>query len=207
MHIGIIPDGNRRWAKRRHSSLHQAYAIGFRNVIDLALQLPKFGFRHLTFYGLTHSNYIFRPSDQVESLLSQIIDSLVVEAPLLLGNGIRIKFFGPIEQFRIGHRIDLDKIEQSTASLANPVADMNVLINYSPEWDLRAGAEHLATQSIPACDFIFRSGRVKRLSGFLPMQSAYAQLYFSSKLWPDVRPDDVLKVASKLSKMRRKFGA
>src|SRR5665213_118179 len=100
MHIGIIPDGNRRWAKRHRLSLHQAYAVGFRNGIDLALRLPKMGFRHLTFYGLTNANYIYRPPDQVDSLLSQIIDSMIAETPLLLDNGIRIKFYGEIEQFR-----------------------------------------------------------------------------------------------------------
>ena len=207
MHIGIIPDGNRRWAKRHHVSLDRAYAIGFRNGIDLALQLPDVGFRYITFYGLTNDNYNYRPPDQVESLLSQIISSMVVETPLLLRNGIRMNFHGQIKNFRLEHRRDLKKIEQSTASIENPAANINVLINYSSEWDLRAGSERFATKSIPPCDFIFRSGDVKRLSGFLPMQSANASLHFSSKLWPDVQPTDVLKVAAKFSKVKRAFGA
>jgi undecaprenyl diphosphate synthase len=207
MHVGIIPDGNRRWARRHGVSLQHAYGVGFRNGIDLAVRLPELGFRHLTFFGLTNTNYIYRPSDQVEALLSQIIDSMISEISTFLRNGINIRFYGDISQLGLEHQHKLVRIEKSTTSIKTPEAFMSVLVNYSPEWDLRAGSEHFATRSIPACDFIFRSGKVKRLSGFLPMQSANASLYFSPQLWPDVQPDNVIRVMSRLSHMKRRFGA
>lgn len=207
MHIGIIPDGNRRWARKHGLSFHRAYANGFRVVIDLTLRLPVIGFRHITFYGLTNGNYVKRPPDQVESLLSQMIDSMVAETPRLLSNGVRINFYGQIQQLRVDHQENIEKIQQSTISLEHPATDMNILVNYSLEWDFSAKLGSMATHKIPACDLIFRSGGVKRLSGFLPLQSANAELHFSSKLWPDVQPSDVDRAVGRFFKVKRNFGA
>ncbi len=207
MHIGIIPDGNRRWASEHGLSFHQAYANGFRVGIDLTLRLVDLGFRHITFYGLTNGNYVKRPQDQVESILSQIIGSMVAETPRLLSKRVRTNFYGQIEQFRADHQENLAKIQQSTISLEHPAANLNVLVNYSPEWDFSAEPGSLATHKIPACDLVFRSGDVKRLSGFLPLQSANAELYFSSKLWPDVQASDVERAVGRFNKVKRNFGA
>jgi undecaprenyl pyrophosphate synthase len=187
-------------------SFDQAYEIGFRIGIDLALQLPKAGFNHMTFYGLSNGNFTYRPQEQVQPILSQLTNSMVNEIPRLINNRIRVKFYGPAEQFLAEQRKRLKMIEKSTA-INDCAADLSVLMNYSPEWDLRFGSGHLETRDIPACDFIFRSGRAKRLSGFLPMQSANAALHFSVRLWPDIQPKDVLMAVSKFSKAKRYFGA
>jgi undecaprenyl diphosphate synthase len=185
----VIPDGNRRWARRRRASVSQAYAIGFCKVIQVVLALSRRSIRELTFFGLSHDNYLKRPPDEVDSILTRIIDSMQVATHLLGSEGIRIRFFGALEELGRRHHDGLLQIESATA-LAAPATNLNILVNYSFGSELhRAGRP--AAHEIPPCDCVFRSGGRRRLSGFLPLQSAEAELCFSRKLWPDVQPPDV----------------
>jgi undecaprenyl diphosphate synthase len=189
MHVGIIPDGNRRWASYRHASLAQAYAIGFCRVIQVVLTLAREGIQDLTFFGLSRDNYHKRPPDQVEMLLTRIIDSMQVATHLLRAEGVQVKFVGAVADLGVTHYKQLLEIEGNTLSKC-PSTNLNILVNYSPGWDLQKLGTY-ATIEIPNCDCIFRSGGMHRLSGFLPMQSSEAELFFSRKLWPDVQPADI----------------
>lgn len=195
-HLAVIPDGNRRWASERQSSLGEAYAIGFCNVIELTLLAQDWGVNHLTFFGLSFDNLTKRPPDQVEKIFRQMTDSLLVASPLLRDNCVRIEFYGNFKILRAEYRKALASIARITSTLRAPALHMNILVNYSMEWDLGSYSAYLRTRAIPPCDLVFRSGRAKRISGFLPIQTAYAELQFSDALWPDV---DVRGIGRNLS--------
>lgn len=203
MHIGIIPDGNRRWANKRQASLSQAYAIGFCRIVQVTLALTKRGVKDLTFFGLSHGNYSQRPHHQIEDLLTRIIDSVQTSTALLRAEAIQVRFIGAISDLGVKHHNHLLMIERDT-HLESPSTRLNILVNYSPAWDLQTDGTH-ATSTIPNCDWVFRSGGNRRLSGFLPIQSSEAELHFSQKLWPDVRPIDVERICFK--KPRKNWGA
>lgn len=203
MHIGIIPDGNRRWAHTRQASLSQAYAIGFCRIVEVILALSQRGVQDVTVFGLSHANYAQRPQDQIEDLLTRIIDSVQTATALLCAEAIQVRFIGAIRDLSVQHHSQLLMIERQTY-LESPLTRLNILVNYSPAWDLQPEGSY-ATSTIPYCDWIFRSGGNHRLSGFLPIQSSEAELHFSRKLWPDIRPIDVEKMFSK--KARKNWGA
>jgi undecaprenyl diphosphate synthase len=207
MHLGVIPDGNRRWAKERNSTLGQAYAIGFCTVVDLTLRMARLGGHELTFFGLSNDNYSKRSRQQLDYLFWQITDSMQVASLLLKDRGVRIRFFGALDDLSSQHHNQLLAIERRTSRLSKLALRLNILVNYSVEWDIRNYSNARGTRDIPACDVVFRSGRAHRLSGFLPIQSANAELHFSSSLWPDVQSKDVLRCLSHFATARRSFGA
>jgi undecaprenyl diphosphate synthase len=207
MHIGIIPDGNRRWAVKNRASLNETYAIGFRNVIDITLFLCQLGFSDITFYGLTRDNYQKRSASQIETVLSYVISEMTSKIGLMLEHGIRVRFYGNLEELGTFHQVNLEKISISTTSPPELRSTLNILLNYSPDWDLSSPDGFLYTAEIPPCDLIYRSGRAKRLSGFLPFQSTFAELYFSPRFWPDVKNEDLLKTVTHFRKVKRNFGA
>lgn len=205
-HLAVIPDGNRRWASERQSSLGEAYAIGFCNVIELTLLAQSWGVSHLTFFGLSFDNLTKRPQDQVGKIFRQMTDSLAVASPLLRDSRIRINFYGNLKILRADYRKSLASIAKTTSTLRAPKLHMNILVNYSMEWDLEAYSAHLRTRAIPPCDLVFRSGRAKRISGFLPIQTSHAELQFSDALWPDVDVRSIKRTLSDALQSRSKHG-
>lgn len=207
MHVGLIPDGNRRWATERRASLQHAYAIGFSNGIDLTMYLSEMGVRHISLFGLSWDNYKKRPAEQLDPVISQITDSMSVARHLLLARGVRVRFIGDLDSLADQHRRQLNEIQAAVSTIEHPNAEMNILVNYDLRWDFDMRLGQYATHNIPDCDLVFRSGGKKRLSGFLPKQSANAELFFTSKLWPDVRKSDLASVMENYRKIVRNFGA
>lgn len=207
MHLGVIPDGNRRWASERNCTLTHAYAIGFCNVVDLALRISRLGLRDLTFFGLSHDNYSKRPRAELTSVFWQVADSMEVASHLMRDSGICVTFYGDLDELPLDYQAKLATIERTTSHLVAPRLRLNILLNYSVEWDMQDHPGPLRTHALPQCDLIFRSGRTKRLSGFLPVHSANAELYFSSSLWPDVQSRDVLRSLAHFKRASRNFGA
>lgn len=206
MHIGIIPDGNRRWASEHGTTITEAYSVGFCNVIDITLRLSSYGCDQITFFGLSNDNYTKRPKNQIDEILTYIIDATLASAPLLRNHGICARFFGNIEELENEHQVNLKAIQQATEASV-PISNLNILINYKPDWDLKRERGFLHTGEIPPCDIVFRSGRMARLSGFLPLQSANASLYFSPTLWPDIKPDEIFKALRKMREQKQNRGA
>jgi tritrans,polycis-undecaprenyl-diphosphate synthase [geranylgeranyl-diphosphate specific] len=114
MHIGIIPDGNRRWAKERRATTAEAYSVGFCNVVDVTLRLSKIGVEQITFFGLSNDNFTKRPRDQIEDVLSHVIDSTLAATHLLKDYRIRVRFYGQLAELGESHRQNLAFIENTT---------------------------------------------------------------------------------------------
>jgi undecaprenyl diphosphate synthase len=190
-HIGIIPDGNRRWAVLNGLSKERGYEQG----IDPGLLLFKLcqneGIKEITYYGFTTDN-TKRPREQREAFTEACINSVNIlskeDAELLVVGNSRSPMF-PKELLSYTTRKVFGK----------GGIKVNFLVNYGWEWDLnylkKAGDSKKSIQSyIQSCDvsrvdLIIRWGGRRRLSGFLPVQSIYADFFVLDDYWPDFKPD------------------
>lgn len=228
-HVGIIMDGNGRWAQSRglsRSEGHRAGAKVFRKITEYAIDL---GIKHLTFYAFSTENWQ-RPKEEVAALMTLFREYLAEAEEKKAENekrGVRIRFIGDtdmlppdiVEKIKTAHR-ETENEEQAT---------VNVAINYGGRQEilysvrqiagiLAAGellpeeiseqtiAEHLYTHDQPDPDLIIRPSGEQRLSNFLIWQSAYAEFWYSDVLWPDFSSEDFDKAIIDYANRNRRFG-
>ncbi len=195
-HIGIIPDGNRRWAAGKGLEKQEGYALGLEPGITLFRQCQELGIEEMSFYGFTADN-AKRPSIQRLAFTRacvKAVDMLSHEDASLLVVGNTESAIFPKELLPYTTRRDFGKGGMK----------VNFLINYSPEWDLglnRDGAEKgLRSREVSRVELIVRWGGRRRLSGFLPFQSAYADFYVVDDFWPDFKKEHLMDALEWYSK-------
>lgn len=186
-HIGVIPDGNRRWAQFLGMEKHEGYHYGLLPGLKLLRLAQKMGIKEITYYGFTTDN-CKRPKNQYLSFTKACIDAIkLIEKEnvslLVVGNTESPMF--PTSLLPYTKRTPMQ----------NPGTKVNFLVNYGWEWDiseLHANTKNrntimdsLKSKDISRIDLIIRWGGRKRLSGFLPIQSVYADIYTIDELWPD----------------------
>ena len=175
-HVGVIPDGNGRWAQRRGLPKGAGYGHGIEPGLRLYRRCLEAGIGELSVYGFTQEN-VRRPAEQVAAFR----EACSAMAETLAGAGAAVQVIGDADSpaFPPGLR----------AFLAPPPPaplKVNLLANYGWRWDvegLRSGAHR--TAALPPLELIVRWGGGRRLSGFLPLQSAYADFFVVDSLWPD----------------------
>jgi len=191
-HIGIIPDGNRRWAERNGMKKEAGYGYGIEPGFALYQECVKLGVPEITFYGFTQDN-TKRPAVQTRAFQKACVDAVEGLANhdanlLIVGNADSPLF--PQELFRYTKR----------ACFGKGLININFLVNYGWDWDLShsigygrgekdAFSRKIASVDIPRMDLIIRWGGRRRLSGFLPVQSIYADFYVVDEMWPDFKVD------------------
>lgn len=183
-HIGIIPDGNRRWALEKGFNKEDGYKYGLKAGIELYRICKDIGINELTFYGFTVDN-VKRPVNQRLSFTKACIDAVKIlskeDAELMVFGNSKSKMF-PDELLEFTQR----------KKLKNGGMKINFLVNYSWEWDLNLkGNTMLNTTDISRIDLIIRWGGRCRLSGFLPIQSVYSDFYFIEDYWPDFKKEHI----------------
>lgn len=191
-HIGIIPDGNRRWATNNGMEKQQGYQYGLNPGLQVLHLARDYGIQEITYYGFTTDN-CKRPSQQLEAF-----SQACVQAVQLISSE-------PVSLLVIGdHRSDCFPQELKKYTVRQDVngggIKVNFLVNYGWEWDLSQMCTHtdnrqaiqyeLMSHDISRMDMIIRWGGMRRLSGFLPIQSVYADFYVVDNLWPDFQPQD-----------------
>lgn len=175
-HIGIIPDGNRRWAKDRGFPKEDGYAYGLQPGLQLLRLAQKYGIREVTYYGFTVDN-CKRPKEQVRAFSNacvQAVEMIAHENAALhvIGNTDSACFPTPL--------LPYVNVKRQPASSGQTT--VNFLVNYGWEWDIKNG---WVSQDIPRIDLVIRWGGMRRLSGFLPLQTVYSDFYIIDELWPD----------------------
>ena len=191
-HIGIIPDGNRRWARRAGLDKQEGYAHGLAPGLELLRLAGRAGVQEITYYGFTTDN-CGRPPEQVEAF-----SGACVEAVKLIASE-------PVSLLVVGDKdapaFSKELLPYTTRTDLNDGGiRVNFLVNYGWEWDL-AAFDHpardrrkicaeLRSHDISRVDLIIRWGGMRRLSGFLPVQSVYADFFVVDRLWPDFQPED-----------------
>lgn len=186
-HVGIIPDGNRRWAAARGYEKKEGYAHGVEPGFELYELMLACGVREATFYGFTKDNNK-REKEQRLAFTKACVDAVEQlsgrDANLLVVGNTDSPAFPPELLKYAGHRV----------SFGRGLINLNFLVNYDWEWDLNHLARdgRLASQEISRIDLIIRWGGRMRLSGFLPAQSVYSDFYVVDDYWPDFRPSQFL---------------
>lgn len=179
-HIGIIPDGNRRWAVENGYHKKDGYRHGINPGFELYEMMLKYGVKEATFYGFTKDNNK-RAKDQREEFTRACIDAVELlsgkDANLLVIGNTDSRAFPP----------ELLKYANKRVSFGRGLININFLVNYDWEWDLNSLKENnrLRSFDIPRVDLIIRWGGRRRLSGFLPVQSVYSDFYIIDDYWPD----------------------
>lgn len=190
-HIGIIPDGNRRWAKGKGMDKSDGYHHGLDPGLALLRQARQAGVKEITYYGFTVDN-CKRPAKQLKAFSKACVDAIQLIAKegvslLVVGNTSSKNF--PPELLSYTKRTDIN----------GGGIKVNFLVNYGWEWDLshilqNNPTEHhilnnLNSNDISRIDLIIRWGGMRRLSGFLPVQSVYSDFYVINDLWPDFKQE------------------
>lgn len=191
-HIGIIPDGNRRWAAERGLPKEAGYNAGLAPGLALFRLAKKEGIKELTFYGFTQDN-TKRAKEQVNAFQRSCVEAVRLisseDASLLIvGNSNSTVF--PKELLPFTKR----------TVFGSGSVKLNFLVNYGWQWDLSSAmdslngvrdsfVEKIHSSDISRVDLIIRWGGRRRLSGFLPVQSVYADFYIIDSYWPDFRAE------------------
>lgn len=189
-HIGIIPDGNRRWAQRNGMQKENGYSHGINPGLELYRECLRLGIKEITFYGFTKDN-TKRPAVQTKAFTKACVDSVCElsnhDANLLVVGDTDSPLF-PKELLPYTTR----------AVIGRGLINVNFLVNYGWDWDLshiNSTSDHangkIASSEISRIDLILRWGGRRRLSGFLPIQSVYADFYIFDKMWPDFKIEDL----------------
>lgn len=224
-HIGIIMDGNGRWAKKRalpRKVGHSQGAKAFRNCLDSCVKL---GIPCATFYAFSTENWS-RPKDEVDSLM-KLFCSFMDEMMKLDSKNIRIRFLGDRSSLPQEVRKKMKEAEEMSAD--NTGMWCCIALNYGGREEIVNGAKraaelyksgeidlerldeklfssYLYTGDLPDVDLIIRPSGEKRLSNFLTWQSAYAELVFMDVLWPDFTERDLISALNEYGKRERRFG-
>ncbi|MBM7556653.1 undecaprenyl diphosphate synthase family protein [Halanaerobacter jeridensis] len=196
-HIGVIPDGNRRWAEKNGLNKEDGYIYGLAPSLQLLKLCQKTGVEELTYYGFTMDN-TKRKNVQTQAFTKACVEAVKMIAEedadlLVVGNTESPKF--PQE---------LLPYTEKRTTFGSGGIKVNFLVNYGWHWDLSNLEENekqskkgiistLKSKQISRIDLIIRWGSRRRLSGFLPAQSVYADFYVVDKYWPDFAPEDFYK--------------
>jgi len=218
--IGIIMDGNRRWARERGLTTFEGHLKGYQKLKEVISWAHEAGVKDLIFYGFSTENWN-RSTDEVASLMKILETALIDELAILTKEGVRILFIGDRSCFSQKIQDGMTRAEKETMSNTN--GTVTLALSYGGRQEivnatnalLREGkreinekdfAEHLSTASTPDPDIIIRPGGEKRLSNFLPWQSTYSELFFCDTYWPDFSKKDFLDILLEFSKRERRHG-
>lgn len=176
-HIGIIPDGNRRWAVKNGLNKEDGYDHGLLPGLELFREAKEYGIKELTYYGFTTDN-CKRPKKQVTAFS----DACKRAVELIEREGADVCVIGNTESPCFPTAL----LPYATRKTESDKPKVNILINYGWEWDMN---NDWASRAVPRIDLVVRWGGMCRLSGFLPIQTVYSDFYIIKDLWPDYKPE------------------
>lgn len=197
-HIAIIPDGNRRWAVKNGMQKFEGYQYGIKPGVDSFKLCVELGIKEFTFFGFTQDN-TKRPKEQVDEFTKACIESVKELSKLdseliVIGKTDSEKF--PKELLKYTKRTKFN----------NGKIKVNFLVNYGWQWDLKYAYDNciykedmlknIASSEISKIDLVVRWGGRHRLSGILPVQTVYSDIYVVDDMWPDYKPEHLYNAMS-----------
>lgn len=211
LHVGIIMDGNGRWAMARGFPRllgHRAGIEAARRIVEAA---PGHGIATLTLFAFSSDNWR-RPADEVGALMRLMEWYLVHETARCVENGVRVEVIGRRDRLDPALRRAIESAERATAAGAR--LRLRMAVDYSARDAILAAAHGLSEFSReaferaigPPVDLVIRTGGERRLSDFLLWECAYAELVFTRTMWPDFGPDDLAAAVREFHNRERRFG-
>lgn len=223
IHVGIIMDGNGRWAAARglpRTSGHRSGVRTARTIVEAATRSPDVG--TITLYAFSSDNWT-RPTPEVGALMRLLRRALTIESKRCLANGVRLSIVGRRDRLPASLIRAIQEAESLTAHGRN--LHLRVAIDYSARESIMQAAAlaqgeeltrdrfaHLLAQVnhdslvIPDVDLLIRTGGEQRLSDFLLWESAYAEFYFTRCMWPEFTEKEFLAALSEFQLRERRFG-
>ena len=224
--IGIIMDGNGRWANANKLKVTQGHEKGVGVVRDIVKECVAKNVESLTIYAFSSENWS-RPKNEIKGIKKLIVKAITDQVPELIEQDVMLNFFGDIDSFGCEIQEKTKNAERDTFQ-KKPKLRLNVALGYGGRKDIVNICKELAanyksgqitfddidenmissTSQVPDdnIDLIIRTGGDKRLSNFLLFQAAYAEIMFIDKLWPDFTRDDFTNCLHKFTKVSRRFG-
>ena len=225
-HIAIIMDGNGRWARRQGLARMFGHKQGVETVHNITVAATKLGIEYLTLYTFSTENWN-RPKEEVDALMTLLVDTIAKETPTLMNNNVRLQTIGDISRLPDGARTKfLQCIEQTSV---NTGLTMVLALSYSARWEITNAMQEavrlaqngslraedvneqlvsslMTTRDIPDPDLLIRTSGEYRISNFLLWQLAYSELYFTDCLWPEFTEEELYKAIVDYQKRERRFG-
>ncbi|MEC5396352.1 isoprenyl transferase [Uliginosibacterium sp. H1] len=222
-HIAIVMDGNGRWAKKRFLPRVAGHKRGVETVRAVVRRCIDRGVRHLTLFAFSSENWR-RPQDEVSFLMNLFLQALKDEVARLHKNNIRLRIIGDLSRFNADLVAAIREAEATT--VGNTALTLSIAANYGGRWDIlqamnRMVAEHpakagsygeedlapyLSMADSPEPDLFIRTGGEQRVSNFLLWQLAYAEFYFTDRLWPDFDDAAFDEAIASYQKRERRYG-
>ena len=224
--LGVIMDGNGRWAKKRLLPRSAGHRAGAENLKELCRNCGNYGVKYLTVYAFSTENWN-RPKEEVNFLMSLLANTIKNELKELDENGVRIKFIGKISELNQELKDILHDAEEKTKN--NTGVKLQIAFNYGSRMEITNAVREIAknvadglikpediteqticsklfTKDIPDPDLLIRTGGEQRLSNYLLWQSAYSEIYVTNTYWPDFDKDSLAEAISEYSARTRRFG-
>jgi undecaprenyl diphosphate synthase len=225
-HLGIIMDGNGRWAQLRNKPRLEGHRAGAESVRDITRASRVLGLDALTLYAFSSQNWA-RPADEVAGLMQLLREFLIDERSEILDNGIRLEALGDIERLPALVRDPLDELRAASSGNSKMVltlalsyggresiakaarqaaADIAAGIIRVDELDCDRLGSYLPTAKLPELDLLIRTSGEQRVSNFMLWEVAYAEMMFVDAMWPDFRRDHLYKCLDAYKTRERRFG-
>jgi undecaprenyl diphosphate synthase len=225
-HIAVIMDGNGRWAAGRGLTRTAGHKAGLKAVRLVIQECSQRGIEALTLFAFSSENWR-RPAEEVGSLMSLFLEALDREIAELHQKAVRVRCIGARRSLSVRLQARIAAAEEHTA--ANAGLKLQVALSYGGRWDIiqaaqslarecvsgamrveeiseESFAERLALSGLPPPDLLIRTGGEQRISNFLLWDLAYAELYFSARLWPDFDVSDLEDALAFFASRERRFG-
>jgi undecaprenyl diphosphate synthase len=225
-HIAIIMDGNGRWAKQQGEDRIFGHHEGVNSVREIVEAAAEVGVKYLTLYAFSTENWN-RPKDEVDALMELLVATISMETPQLHKNGVKLEAIGDLKSLPVSCFNELQESINTTKN--NTRLTLVLALSYSSKWEITNSVKEIAAQvaagklkaeniteeiissylcttKYPDPELMIRTSGEHRISNFLLWQLAYAEFYFTDKLWPDFRKADFFEAINDYQSRERRFG-
>ncbi|MCJ7792989.1 MAG: polyprenyl diphosphate synthase [Candidatus Marinimicrobia bacterium] len=222
-HIGIIMDGNRRWAAKKGLTADQGHEAGVKALVAIVEHCLDLGVETLTIYALSTENWRKRARKEVQGIFNLLVKAVEEKKEEYKKKGVKLAIIGNFQAFP---RKVIKAIEEMLSIVkTHERLKVNVALNYGGRDEILRAVKKIADEKIPPQkinekmfgqllytngepdpDLIIRTGGEVRLSNFLLWQSTYSELYFTDTLWPDFSPAKLDKAIAEYQKRTRSLG-
>lgn len=221
-HIGFILDGNRRWAKKHGLPTYEGHLAGYNALQEITKVVFDSGVKYMSVYAFSTENWK-RSEDEVSKLMGLTLKMLTADLHLFDENNIKLKILGSRDKLHDRIIKAIDNAESATAN--NTAGTMAICFNYGGQLEIvdavkkivqsGVSADNITTElieqnlyvpEVPPIDLVIRTSGEQRLSNFMLWRSAYSEIMFIDKLWPDMIKDDVMDIIKEYTNRSRRFG-
>lgn len=221
-HIGYIIDGNRRWAKKHGLPTYEGHLAGYNALKEVSFATLDAGIEYMSIYIFSTENWS-RSREEIKGIMSLVLRLFTTDAKVFDEKNIRLKVLGMREGLDVKILKAIDNLEERTRE--NTAGTLAICLNYGGQAEIvdavkkivQSGvsadevtqdliAENLYGAEVPPVDVIVRTSGEKRLSNFMLWRSAYSELIFLKKMWPDMTKNDVTAILEEYTNRHRRFG-